>query len=367
MARRLGGWVAGGLLRARVAKSPARPPRTRPAAPAARRVARRLGGSAARRLGGPAQGLRERRRGRVAVRGELLQCGVHRVGHVVGHRLPERAQRPRRLRHQLDQHRLGGRGAEGRFAAQHLVEHRAERVDVAPAVHRALGPGLLRAHVLRGAEREAGLGEPGSARLLHRECDAEVGEQRVAALQQDVLRLDVAVDHALGVGVAQRFGHLDRDPDCVGHRELALAVHPRAERLARHVRHHVEHLPRGRAGVEEREDAGVGEVGGGADLGEEALDAEHGAELGVEHLHRHLATVPHVLGQPDGGHPAAAELAVEPIPVGEGGGEAGGRPAHRCPAPCSRRTSPGRFWITSIRTAGLRRMKANDCPSGAAS
>ena len=45
----------------------------------------------------------------------------------------------------------------------------------------------------------------------HGSRDAEVRHQRVAALEQDVLRLDIAVDHTVPVRVAQRVRHLARD------------------------------------------------------------------------------------------------------------------------------------------------------------
>ena len=59
--------------------------------------------------------------------------------------------------------------------------------------------------------------------LLHRERDAEVGDQRVPALQQDVLGLDVAVDDAERVRVAERVGDFARDAHRVVDRQLPLA------------------------------------------------------------------------------------------------------------------------------------------------
>jgi hypothetical protein len=40
----------------------------------------------------------------------------------------------------------------------------------------------------------------------------------MAPAEQDVLRLDVAVDHPLAVGAGQRVGHLPRDPERLVHR-----------------------------------------------------------------------------------------------------------------------------------------------------
>ena len=61
---------------------------------------------------------------------------------------------------------------------------------------------------------------------------------------------------------------------------------------------------------------------GELDLLQEPLAADHRAELRVQHLDRHLAPVLQVLGEVDGGHAALAELALEAIALGEGGGEA---------------------------------------------
>lgn len=75
----------------------------------------------------------------------------------------------------------------------------------------------------------------------------------MAALQENVLRRDVAVDHAALVRVLQHAGHFTRELRGVGDRQLRFAVEPRAQRLACLIGHHVEQLPAGLAAVEERE------------------------------------------------------------------------------------------------------------------
>ena len=69
-----------------------------------------------------------------------------------------------------------------------------------------------------------------AAGLLHGERDAEVGDERVPALQQNVLGLDVAMDHAERVRVAERVGDLARDAHRVVDR--AAAARARAARAA---------------------------------------------------------------------------------------------------------------------------------------
>ena len=144
---------------------------------------------------------------------------------------------------------------EGRLAGQHLVGHRAQRVHVAAGADVALAHRLLGRHVRRRAERHAGLGHAAAAGLLHRERDAEVGDQRLAILQQDVLGLDVAMDDALRVGVtrgqlATSFVSRMRVVD----RKLLLAGQAVAERLALDERHDVVEEAVGLAGVDQPED-----------------------------------------------------------------------------------------------------------------
>ena len=75
---------------------------------------------------------------------------------------------------------------------------------------------------MRCSDHEAELGERRvgvvlqSGRLGH----AEVGDHRVAAAQQDVLRLDVPVDHAAAMGIGQGVGHLRGDGQRLVHREV---------------------------------------------------------------------------------------------------------------------------------------------------
>jgi len=73
------------------------------------------------------------------------------------------------------------------------------------------------------------------------------------------------------------------------------------------------------------------EVGGGLDLGEKALAADDGCQLGLEDLEGDLAMVLEILGQVDGGHAALAELTLDRVAAGQGGVQAlddSGRVSH---------------------------------------
>jgi hypothetical protein len=83
------------------------------------------------------------------------------------------------------------------------MKHAGESVLVGPAVYRG-GDVLFRSHVGWGADCQAGggelvLGQP----LPHCPRDAEVGDERVTAREQDVGWLDVAMDDAVLVRVSE--------------------------------------------------------------------------------------------------------------------------------------------------------------------
>jgi hypothetical protein len=169
------------------------------------------------------------------------------------------------------------------------------------------------------------------------------------ASEHDVLGLDVAVDHAVVVGVVERAGGFGRDPEGVVHRELALAAEPVAEAFALDERHREPQAAGGLARVVDRQDVGMLEPGGELDLALEPLGAEGGGELGEEDLEGDRAVVAEILGQVDDGHATAAELALERVAVGEGIAQAV-RYAHG--APCGPRNELAgagvwRRWIST--------------------
>jgi hypothetical protein len=67
------------------------------------------------------------------------------------------------------------------------------------------------------------------------------------------------------------------------------------------------------------EDVRVLQPCGQPDLAPEALRPQGLGQLRVEHLEGDRPLVPQVPGQVDGGHPAAAELALDRVAAGQGG------------------------------------------------
>ena len=104
--------------------------------------------------------------------------------------------------------RVGGSKRE--HARQHLVQGDAQRVEIAPGIHRAIhAPGLFRGHVGKCAGNDLGrrgrqalAGEPGR--------DAKAGEPHVPGVVDKCVRgLDVLMDEALPVGLAKRCRQAD--------------------------------------------------------------------------------------------------------------------------------------------------------------
>ena len=139
-------------------------------------------------------------------------------------------------------HRFGRRVAvESPRAREHLVENRSEGKDVAPPVGR-LALDLFGRHVAEGAQDHAGLGpasverrqvrlRPRRALRLRqlRESEVEDFDPAVAG-DEEVLRLQVAVDDSLLVRGGESFGRLDRVIRRLPYRKRS-AREPAAERF----------------------------------------------------------------------------------------------------------------------------------------
>ena len=242
------------------------------------------------------------------------------------HTRPDGADRPRCLGEDPGDHGLHGRPGEGRLAGEHLVEQRGERVHVAARVEVLVTGRLLRAHVLGGADGNPGAGErfppPSPGRLAERLGDPEVSDQRVTPGKQDVRGLDVAVDHAVLVGVSEGVRHLGDEPHGLLQRQRPLAREPVQERLPFHVAHHVEEDPLCLASLEQRHDVGMRELRGDLRLTGEPLAAQIFARRRRQDLDGHCPTERDVPGEVDRGHAAMAQLALDHVAVRQGGGDA---------------------------------------------
>jgi hypothetical protein len=196
-----------------------------------------------------------------------------------------RRQGRRRILKVLDRELDGRVPGERRAAGEHLVEHDADAVHVGGGGAHA-GARLLGRHVARRADDRgrppvaAALGQPRHPEV--RDLDPAVGRD------QDVGRLDVAVDQPAGVRRRQRLRELLGDPARLRHRWPAAAQAACQALALDQLGHVVEALGRG-ADVEDLHDPGV------ADRSQElglALEAPHPVGIlgppRLDHLDRHL-------------------------------------------------------------------------------
>ncbi len=146
-----------------------------------------------------------------------------------------------------DLHRV--RPQEGRAPSQALEEHAPEREHVGARVHLGAALELLRRHVPRGPEEHARPREPRGLGRVARDPEVDhLGERHVASGQEEVLRLEVAVDDAARVRVGQGVRRAADDRERLLHGE-PLAREARGEVLALEPFHgEVAHAARRRRG-----------------------------------------------------------------------------------------------------------------------
>jgi hypothetical protein len=280
---------------------------------------------------------------------------LHGHAHGARHSLAQRAHIGGSLNEALRDNRLHIRPREGLLADQHLVEHAAERVEIAPSIY-GFAHRLLGTHVRGRPDVHPHLREAGAVNIAERLPDAEVGNERVAAVEEDVLGLDVTMHHAVPVRVLERARHLTHDTHGVLHRQLRLRIEQLAQRLSVHCGHHVEQNSVNLARIEERDDVGMVEPRGELDLAQKAIGTHRVRHVFTEHLERDVAAVLHVVREIHRRHPALPELALDAIAAGERGSEARERRGHLRPlASCSARSAGSR--LKRRHTASVRALR----------
>ena len=232
-----------------------------------------------------------------------------------------------------EQDGLAGPARERRLAGQALVEDAAEGVAVGAAVHRAAG-GLFGGRVPGGAEERPGAAEGAVVAVGPGQAEVDQVDVLGVAVQdrrgeQDVARLDVAVDQAAGVGGVQGPGHLVEDGQGAGRVEAALGLEDAPQVGGVDVAHGQVQQAAVLAGAVDGDDVGVVDGGGDPHLAQEPGPEVRVAGQGRgQQLERHRpAAEPGLLGPVDHAHAAAAGLLHDPVAGHHGPG--GGVGAHR--------------------------------------
>jgi hypothetical protein len=132
--------------------------------------------------------------------------------------------------------------------------------------------------------------------------------------EEDVARLDVAVDQAAGVGGVERAGHLGHDGQGPGRGQAALAPQQGRQVHPVDVAHGDVEQPAVLAGLVDRDDAGMVDAGRDPRLAQEP-PAEHvvGGQLGREHLERDPAVEAQLHRPVDLAHAPAPQAGLDPV------------------------------------------------------
>ena len=248
----------------------------------------------------------------------LFQAAGHRSSQRRRQVGPHAQQVGGRLVEVLAHHRDRARRVEDGPPGEREEHGHAERVEVAPGVHRVTR-GLLRAHVVRRSDQLARRGE---AIGIGRERHAEIRDHRPPGglLDQDVVRLDVPVDDAVGVRVAQPPRDLLEQPGRLRRRQRAGALDPLGQRLTPDVGHDEEDQVVVLFDRVNRDDVGVGEPRREPGLAQEAvLEAGLRGEVRREQFERDRPVEAHVTREKHDAQPAPAQLALQGVLPGDRG------------------------------------------------
>ncbi len=163
----------------------------------------------------------------------------------------------------------------------------------------------------QGRARERGLGidrQPG---------DPEVGDHRATiGRQQDVARLDVAMDDAADVGDREAACDIETDPGGLPWCESAAALEAGGEVLALDELHDEVWLVTVGAGVQARDDVGVAQHRRGEGLAAEPLgEIRVATDLGPKELDGDGAVQAKVGRAMDRGHPATPDDRSQPVAI----------------------------------------------------
>ena len=175
---------------------------------------------------------------------------------------------------------------------------------------------------MRRAETQSGFRHATTGRRRYSERDTEIHYHRAAVVQQNILRLDVAMDHAVSMRVIECVGHFARNAHRFVDTELCFAIQLFANGFALNVGHDVKQKSIRRAAIEQRQNVRMLQRRRGLDLDDESLGTQHGREFRLQYFDRDFALVLQVVREIHGRHAARTEFTLDAVAIGESGGEA---------------------------------------------
>jgi hypothetical protein len=190
-----------------------------------------------------------------------------------------------------------------------------EAIEIAPAIDVRVACRLLGTHVRWSTQHEAGCRYAIATGDGDGQCDPEVCDNCVTRLEQQVLWLDVAMDHAALMCVAQSAGHFPRDPNGVANGEQLLAVEALPERLAFDERHDVIEETIDLTRREYGNDVRMNELRGDVDFAKKTVYPDDGGNGGIEHFDRNIPARMALLSEEHLRHSSSTELALDRVLV----------------------------------------------------
>ena len=161
----------------------------------------------------------------------------------------------------------------GRLARQHLIPGAAERIEVAANVGQLAVASLFGRHVVHRAHCRAGASDVRFERIIDRTSQTKVRHfHHAVARDQQVRRLDVAVNNVLFVGVLQCSGDLLDDLDRTLDGRDAPSLHHLEQILTLDILHRDEQVTVSFTRIVHRDDVVVAELGRRLSLGLEPFD-----------------------------------------------------------------------------------------------
>ena len=137
-------------------------------------------------------------------------------------------------------------------------------------------------------------------------------------MQQNVFRLDVAMNHAVPMRVVESARYFGGDSHRVGDWKLLFPVETLPQRFALDIRHHVvrpaaQLAVADQSRVDQTQDVRMLQVRGDFDFVEESIRAQRRGDLGVENLDGDFAFVFLVVREEHGCHSATTQLTFDRV------------------------------------------------------